>query len=162
MDTSEQYIKMCSCPEIQDLWLKKAGDWVSYVCQPALRNDPFGLKRQEKRIHVYGTNDKIDKNIDLVPHNAIWLPRLDQILEFIRDQYRFPSDILHMRQKWFKCISISVGSPDDTWEKMLLCLFMDAKKNKVWDEKSGWMPWKKPPNIDESIGPVAKKMVIRA
>ena len=29
MDTSELYIKMCDCPEIQEQWEPESGDWIA-------------------------------------------------------------------------------------------------------------------------------------
>ena len=81
MDTSETYIKMCDCPEIQGEWTyKKLGDWV--------------VERDGQRFLMVGHKDMgygsyFEAN--RVKGAYRWLPRQNQIQEMMdwKDEYTF-------------------------------------------------------------------------
>ena len=47
MDTSEQYIKMCDCPEIQDNRKQHMEDWGDF-CHPTRKGEFIWLPRQDQ------------------------------------------------------------------------------------------------------------------
>lgn len=79
MDTSETYIKMCDCPEIQGEWEPKVGDWVGHTgsspqpitvisCIEEWRGSPISLGEN------YGLSQK---------SWLIYLPRQGQLQEML-------------------------------------------------------------------------------
>ena len=130
MDTSEKYIKMCDCIEVQG-------------CKSGLdRNDFFRINYDnipDLTNFVFFVTGHIG---DLsVGKEAIWLPRQDQTQEMIDN----PSGIwVHRHNRFHFFVSIeskldhSWALVHDTQEKAWLAFYMHEKHGKVWDgEKWG-------------------------
>ena len=101
VDTSERFIKMISCPEIQDRWEPKVGDWIwrKYtVFGEELDNQIWGEdKAQEITVLVFKSsvegywhcsNAHGDQRIFYAPqemHKAtcLWIPRHDQLWDIM-------------------------------------------------------------------------------
>jgi len=71
MDTTEEYCKMCDCPEIQGLWIPEEGDY-----------------------HIINGHDVIeilpsmlfhDRSISQTQESSIWLPRQDQLQDMVKN-----------------------------------------------------------------------------
>ena len=69
MDTTEKYIKMCKCEEIQERWQPTDGDFYVYS---VVVHYP----------HIYSTSSKLDVEL-MNKDNWIWLPRQDQLQDII-------------------------------------------------------------------------------
>ena len=153
MDTSETYIKMCDCPEIQgSVWIPKEGDIVCYSRKPD-EIDNFTPKYSLP--HIYTYDDFTFKKDDYGAQNScgslIWLPRQDQLQEMVWAAYvtkrpglRFvihkkePFNGILMDVFWkFSCSCVNaVLTPDDyKWSMEQLWLAFDMKElhNKTWD-----------------------------
>ena len=129
MDTSEQYIKMCGCPEIQKKWQAKEGDFFA-VKHP---------KEKHRPVWVFDVENKIEYKEDYLPtvkesqYKYIFLPRQDQIQEMgnwaisglaqIIAEDLFPKRAKYLRQKY------------TSWEQILLAIYMYDEYEKVWDGK---------------------------
>lgn len=114
MDTSELYIKMCDCPEIQDKWQFNDGDF------------HVNLEIHGRIIDVINNKNKPDFN----ESGYIWLPRQDQIQEML-------GNFIWTNVLMERCFKGEYPSewPMDTWEKRWLHLYMQVKHNKIWDGK---------------------------
>ena len=117
MDTSETYIKMCDCPEIQELR------------------------------HTMGQLDTIlwgPKSVYVMPNLVgnqslplIWLPRQDQLQEMVVQKYELARGVLHRFVEWerensgltTKYIEFNSFSMEQLW----LAFVMKEKHNKVWN-----------------------------
>lgn len=117
MDTSKEYIKMCDCPEIQNLksleqgnWFQKTYDDESWiVCQGQYTDS----------VHIGDFKDE--------DYKITWLPRQDQLQDFLElDSY-----------KWFRmCWNFVEGEPlPVSSETIALEIYMREKHNKNWDGK---------------------------
>ena len=73
MDTSKEYIKMCDCEEIQNLWKPSVGD---FQCS----DEGLNLYIQQ-----YTDWDKVNENLEGWKEGAIWLPRQDQLWNMLGD-----------------------------------------------------------------------------
>jgi len=90
MDTSEQYIKMCDCPEIQEGWKPTDGDFLSCHGEIYVRMDSDFI-----------TCDA-HKN-----EGCHWLPRQDQLQEMI------------LRTEFYKDIPLSAPDQIGTFTKLV-------------------------------------------
>ena len=78
MDTSETYIKMCDCDEIQEQWLYKQGDWYwdKY-------SDKWGASVIELDVEDGYIGDHFITRVKRIEgyteDSSIWLPRQDQL-----------------------------------------------------------------------------------
>ncbi len=121
MDTSETYIKMCDCPEIQ-LQIPISRDWGNPYYEP--RNFIADRKRgslfNEDDGYYYPTADK-----DAI----VWLPRQDQLQEMVESTC--PVDLLTRFQRWVAFDE--EDSPDDSMEQLWLAFVMKEKHNKIWN-----------------------------
>lgn len=145
MDTSEEYIEMCSkATEVQDLWEPKIGD-----CVGLLNNLPKVsiLTHLDSKKYYYHFN-----GIDNWPWSAatknfkndtdiIWLSRQDQLQDIIQQIAIADTNIKVGVTYWAnqfveldEFLKIPAeGEPPDTWEQVWLQFLMFKKFNKTWD-----------------------------
>jgi len=78
MDTSKQFVKMCSSArEIQALWQFKMGDWFSYELGIEVLDEDF---KDEKNYDRHGmTRDERIASFMEDEFNPVFLPRQDQL-----------------------------------------------------------------------------------
>lgn len=123
MDTSETYIKMCDCEEIQDEWQFKDGDFC------------VDLEIHGQNLYVLSK----DWRPDFSESGFTWLPRQDQIQEVMNWGYvKFYEQMYHFVGKLVshgKYYQALIGS-GMTCEKATLAFYMHEKHGKVWDGKN--------------------------
>jgi len=142
MDTSEVYIKMCSCPEIQDNWKPRDGDYYYWSVE-----DKVLIAYTEQR------SDYIVKHPEqwdfLGGKRVIWLPRQDQI------QAMFDTEgylaLLGNLEYWMDDVDnqavpgreIPTGDKDgtvyivdgcDSFEQLWLAFYMDKVHGLIWTD----------------------------
>ncbi len=142
MDTSETYIKMCDCEEIQKEWHPR--DW-DFVLTKDLWPKVFGgddyvwclLPEDIADSGVYGSY-ATDKGIGGYPgYIKHWLPRQDQLQEMVGGLEKGFIDF----PKWLEnTYGLNYGDYPNghlcifkTWEQLWLAFVMKEKYNKVWD-----------------------------
>ena len=122
MDTSETYIKMCDCPEIQEQAQYEIFNY--FICV------------QTGQIRFSHINDyDYMKNMNMLQKEReyIWLPRQDQIQqmiglelgELINGFDSFCNGILRM----YDCSDDFPNSMEQLW----LAFYMHEKHGKIWD-----------------------------
>ena len=84
MDTSEQYIKMCDCPEIQDGWRPNKGDFYAWTPHGGKEYSTISMMLRCS-CHV-----SIEKDIE----NFVWLPQQDQLQEMVFTDPIFHGDVV--------------------------------------------------------------------
>ena len=112
MDTSEEYIKMCDCPEIQ------LGE--IFMVQP-YRDGNFCWDKVNKKIRV-----------DSCPggeNTSVWLPRQDQIQEMMGFKYAGPG---YIRKLWDFTLDESEKRAYNSLEQLWLAFYMFEKHKKTW------------------------------
>lgn len=112
MDTSETYIKMCDCPEIQDLrdrdsW--QEGDWVWDNRYP----DVFSA--------LGGRHDRPYKP------TTTWLPCQDQLQEMVKGN--IPSLLFRIQRQWEE---MNFPNLPTSMEQLWLAFVMKGKHGRVW------------------------------
>ena len=124
MDTSEQYIKMCDCPEIQNGYLYDNGD--------------FFFDTKKKDVGVFHGKLVWLANLDM-KENKIWLPRQDQIQKMMK--YLSLWELMYGFWKYIQDLNYLGTKPDEyliknfnSMEQLWLAFYMKEKHNKVWDE----------------------------
>lgn len=87
MDTSKQNIAMVNCPQIQDKWEPKVGDWTDYGVLINIVTE----RKNEKWVSTYQFVDEAGNSYFSQSRGMVtWLPRLDQLLEMLPNKlYRF-------------------------------------------------------------------------
>jgi hypothetical protein len=119
MDT---YIKMCDCPEIQDKWKPKIGDFTDkgVIVSILLSFNPND---------VFQTNQT--GSYALEKHNFIWLPSQEQLQEMVSEGFnarqqlnRFNSFLRNYRARG-----------KDSIKELWLAFVMQELHNKKWDVK---------------------------
>ena len=107
MDTSEKYIKMCDCPEIQkDHTLKR---WEA-------TGDPYDVTAQTYNSDRFYTGD-------------IWLPRQDPLQEMVRGD----GDLVMDFMQDFMEFATHTHHTLDSMEQLWLAFVMKEKYNKTWN-----------------------------
>jgi len=160
MDTSEQYIKMCDCREIQDGWMSRAGD---YVFGPEMM-EGYGYgceKTPESTFWIFNFStledeDGIDPRISEKPLVAVenyagdwcsgpipielitWLPHQHQIQEMVSNYLEGQINLLLDYLPTMKLVGGGKRrkideAAYDSWEQLWLCIYMHEKHNKTWD-----------------------------
>ena len=135
MDTTETYIKMCDCPEIQGGPKWKQGDFFvwceDYRLNTLVRN--WWIEKGTVDVYELGSwnNSEI---VDRV--KTIWLPRQDQLQEMVGEEYTFNlladfRGFYNVRGCDLYPASMSGGNP--SMEQLWLAFVMKQKWNKVWD-----------------------------
>ena len=91
MDTSEKYIKMCDCPEIQDSWVDH--HWGDFVCYDHEADYTNGYT------HAITNVLSTHRNRD----DYVWLPRQDQLQDMVDGSvYQTPDGIMHAMLRWMR------------------------------------------------------------
>ncbi len=138
MDTSELYIKMCDCPEIQDEWVVRSGDW-AMIIDPEFDEGPEMLDWTNWATEFTFEPEKDGK--EYLRERGTWLPRQDDIqkmsgeknlphLAWLFDKFCSPNS-LHPYYKDYRVNAFT------SMEQLWLAFYMKEKHNKVWD--SGWV-----------------------
>ena len=132
MDTSETYIKMCDCIELESF--KK--EWTSGDVWYAER--PDGTEFPE--VHVLGGSP--EHGIHICPvcwqqregtwNQIIWLPRQDQIQEMLTFRYDNYYWLLLRLCNWTSWYMDYIKL-FNTIEQLLLAFYMKEKHGKTWD-----------------------------
>jgi len=137
MDTSEQYIKMCDCPEIQEKGRKKIEH----------KSDDKVLERKANYIDISG---HFGSAPICNPEWFIWLPRQGQIQEMIATYhdkefcwvctleglYGFAQFFLHQEhEEELKCWKEKKEYKMPSLEQLWLAFYMHEKHRKTWDGK---------------------------
>lgn len=141
MDTSETYIKMADCKEIQNIGEKKDADWdedlLWWVIQverwcPKCKSYERGTYCSECRTKVINKEEGYLDSVKRVGLKSIWLPRQDEIQEMAeRVDPRIEINIANFLEILPFC---------DTWEKFWLAFYMHEKHSKKWSsEKECWI-----------------------
>jgi len=121
MDTSEQYIKMCDWPEIQDKWEPGDGDWAYSIRDgaspifPPTRYLGKLLGRLKDDFTFLPRQDQIQEWMN----NCFWDVMLENFIEFYDGGYVSEIGFLSMEQFW-------------------LAFYMYEKHGKVWNGE-GWV-----------------------
>ena len=132
MDTSEQYIKMCDCPEIQEQWKPEKGDWYQ-----------LGIKiDRSPSICILGCHwnkcSGCRAEVESLKKECIWLPRQDQIQKIMK--YLSLWELMYGFWKYIQDLNYLGTKPDEyliknfnSMEQLWLAFYMKEKHNKVWD-----------------------------
>ena len=123
MDTSPKYIRMCDCPEVQELkyghpFFGSSGNWYSW------------------KVTIPG-----NITIDSYPggkDSSVWLPRQDQIQDLARFKGENDAHIL-IHFYFMVDRDDTFVAKEYTFEKLWLIYYMEVKHHKVWDNKKGWV-----------------------
>jgi hypothetical protein len=119
MDTSETYVKMADCPEIQDMWKPIEGD----------------LARSQ-RSGVYVLFDSVIKAGELLgrfKHDHIWLPRQDQLQEMRTwDRRMSQREIIETFYVFISFERKEYYDQFNSMEQLWLAFVMKEKFSKTW------------------------------
>lgn len=133
MDISEQYIKMCDCPEIQESGHSPiTGDFYSYK--------RYGKYRWQSVIGYANEHHTIG--------HPIWLPRQDQVQNMCREHFAQKMGSKRPHDEWFPKGDIGLGyvfngfmkfASDymreiyNSFEQLWLTFYMYEKHGGIWD-----------------------------
>ena len=117
MDTTEQYIKMADCPEIQGRWEPRVGDWTN----KGMVSNVIGPLVCLLRIHTRR----------FYKHELIWYPRQDQLQEMAH--VCECSDPVCLLIDFHKFVDRE-SNPDieHSWEQLWLAFTMHELHGKKW------------------------------
>ena len=129
MDTSETYIKMCDCPEVQSEEVRSRG----YQLRPPSEGDFYAYKRYGK----YKWQSVIDYSQEhtTIGH-PIYLPRQDQIQEMMKAISKFWKNIppyLYNERLFFWNQRQGIRGDKTSMEQLWLAFYMSEKHHKFWD-----------------------------
>ena len=125
MDVSERYIKMCDCPEIQEKWNRKLGDFYTIA---------------RDKVYVYfGMDDT----------GMFWLPRQDQLQDMILGDPELRHDVIVFLLDRFHTFLDPAWFAGDKWmkhekylkqfesmEQLWLAFVMHELYRKQWDDEN--------------------------
>lgn len=159
MDTSEEYIKMADCEEIQGQWKSKDGDVFFdedlYKSAKKLKHKiKFDLSHKALGVVAKGNFicDHCNEETDLYPFDKFypqddvtWLPRQDQIqemmIDFAMDESIYDWKCHTPTMKLFSLFVIFCevnGAKYEAFEQLWLAFYMYEKHGKVWNGEK-WM-----------------------
>jgi len=120
MDTSEQYIKMCDCPEIWNQWALPPRDDDLYAYPVSTHPDLTVYAHHTRRL----TPEEAD--------TVVWLPRQDQIQKMVG----LPVSAWGLFYGWVFEKNENAREPWQdfpTGEQIWLAFYMQEKYSKIWD-----------------------------
>ena len=131
MDTSKEYIKMCDCPEIQDLWKPKEGEHKDLVWS---NWDSIKMKHKGKgsvwiaNLNTWAEFCHSNNGVRWYKKFCIWLPRQDQLQEMVKGYVNASSMIVGFNE-YLNHVDAFI---DYSMEKLWLAFVMKEKFNKTW------------------------------
>ncbi len=138
MDTSEQYIKMCDCPEIQEQWKVEEGDWVAF-CGDVKAIADYEIWALEKRelsdiecwneVVVLMGGHFVDHFME-ARECFVFLPRQDQIQEMM-GFHDFNFNQIEELRTFYEVTDIAW----QTWEQLWFATYMHKCHKNNWDGK---------------------------
>ncbi len=143
MDTSEQYIKMCDCEEIQGRHTFSEGDWFRYhsgYCVEAIRAY-FGGDIEDELCNAQAdTSCRCSSG----HRQYLWLPRQDQLQEMVDEWWKENGDYGQPLIKGLYDFAMAYNPqpfredelPIKSWEQLWLAFVMKSLHSKVWDGNS--------------------------
>ena len=111
MDKTEQFIKMCDCPEIQNQWGYEDGE----LFTPNVHD----FVHHEEPKHTFG--------------RQVWLPRQDQIQEMLQPIKLY--ELLDICGDAMGIMWEVVCEYADSFEQLWLAFYMHEKHSKIWSSK---------------------------
>ena len=122
MDTSEQYIKMCDWPEIQDKWEPGDGDWAYSI--------------RDGASPIFPPTRHLGKLLGRLKDDFTFLPRQDQIQEWF-DWRKYDVSVCWcakpFKLEWSDDPMETFGVNGDSMEQLWLAFYMYEKHGKVWN-----------------------------
>ena len=122
MDTSEQYIKMCDWPEIQDKWEPGDGDWAYSI--------------RDGASPIFPPTRYLGKLLGRLKDDFTFLPRQDQIQEWF-DWRKYDVSVCWcakpFKLEWSDDPMETFGVNGDSMEQLWLAFYMYEKHGKVWN-----------------------------
>ena len=117
MDTSEQYIKMCDWPEIQDKWEPGDGDWAYSI--------------RDGASPIFPPTRYLGKLLGRLKDDFTFLPRQDQIREWLGpiELHELLDICSEPRGIMWKALHEYAESFEQLW----LAFYMYEKHGKVWN-----------------------------
>ena len=134
MDKTDQYIKQCKAAlEIQDIWNKKYGDYVSIEDAPmygkvSIIIDSFIRNKEEGRKWYAG---KPDFNVQC-KGICTWLPRQDQLQDMLNDIFMDPTP-RKLTYEFWDWIASTSPKYNKSMEQLWLAFVMHEEYNKIWN-----------------------------
>jgi len=131
MDTSEEYIKMCDCPKIQE-------------------GQGYPINSSKDEICYLGNSVYADVDTCSTTWRTVWLPRQDQIQEMCREHFAQEMGSKRPHDEWFPKGDIGLGyvfngfikfASDymreiyNSFEQLWLAFYMFEKHDKIWNGK---------------------------
>lgn len=135
MDTSAQYIEMCSkATEIQGRqWL--IGDIAVDLWSDGSPTRPcvvVALADEDGFILARSSDDRA--KLEILAVKAIWLPRQDDLQEMVADWgWRGPLAQMIMLDRWLTETEENPNVSRDSWEQVWLQFVLAKKYGKTWD-----------------------------
>ena len=154
MDTSEQYIKMCDCEEVQGPWEPKKGDyyfpkgnWWHPDLERVDRVEILSFSRPDKTAPVEYHYPATKDSFRLTEHGScpcshhVFLPRQDQIQEWMKKSYDYILTMVLYFHLFCSCKEMFCGvysskafrHPLKTMEQLWLAFYMYEEHGKVWN-----------------------------
>ena len=136
MDTSNKFIQMCNCPEIQSQWVVKAGDWVSVAADCDFApNEPVMLDWTNWNERFTWESEEEGK--EFFKERGIWLLRQDQIqkmmLTDVRDSLNVQVNRIANQFAFERYRNDGLAVYFfNSWEQLWLAFLMREKYNKKW------------------------------
>jgi hypothetical protein len=130
MDTSEIYIKMCDCAEIQDLRSDIGGDDEKFFCPTD--GDLVYDKDNDWSFIICGARH-CNWSVGYYENADIWLPRQDQLQEMVDDT---DDRKLSLIEKWTDQTYIDHWKPwgiFKSFEQLWLAFVMSEKFGLIWN-----------------------------
>ena len=122
MDTSETYIKMCDCPEIQKLWTPVNGDFCWHGNEG---EEAFGSWEFPSQVSVVHISQETDKDWW---YNWLWLPRQDQLQAMVWEG----SNTRSMVMQFADWLEYETNYRRESMEQLWLVFVMFELHSKRW------------------------------
>ena len=128
MDTSEQYVKMCDCEEIQRL-RKTLGDWGDGdIYAEWLKNGDFLM---DIFTYIWVNEYWVGGSEKKFLNDSIWLPRQDQLQAMMGEEYAI--NLLYEFHHFYNAKYDDYPDQFTSMEQLWLAFVMKRNYNKIWD-----------------------------
>lgn len=134
---NSNYIKMCDCPEIQDGWEPKIGDWTDkgVMVRILYQGIDSEIGFAGEYILNYGKGE-----FQVYYEEFIWLPTIEQLMGMVDKDEEFEGALIDFTNEFHPdgnhpdyCLDDDFNFIFKSWQELCLAYIMRELHNKKWN-----------------------------
>ena len=139
MDTSREYIKMCDCPEIRDMFnaITEADHKRKVETDKWTKDTKYSVRIPDIRtanVYIYGEDSRCLRSVELLSQDQIQEMMIDLAMDESVYNWKCHTPTMKLFALFINFCEIN-GAKYKTFEQLWLAFYMFEEHDKIWDGK---------------------------